>query len=58
MKPVIFVAALCGASAAQVTRAPTLASGGNASTSVNIAEAKYPCVYPDKRVTFAPRLLK
>ena len=56
MKPVIFVAALCGASAAQVTRAQTAADCKP--SSLNIAEAKYPCVYPDKRVTFAPRLLK
>jgi len=50
MRSVIVVAALCAVSGAHVTWAQTPAECQP--SSLNIAEAKYPCVYPDKRAHF------
>jgi len=50
MRSVVVAAALCVVSGAQVTWAQTPAECRP--SSLNIAEAKYPCVYPDKRATF------
>ena len=50
MKSVIVIAALCAVSSAPVARAQTPAECQP--SSLNIPEAKYPCVYPDKRATF------
>ena len=50
MKSIVVAAALCAVSGAQVTWAQTPAECKP--SSLNIAEAKYPCVYPDKRATF------
>ena len=50
MRSIVVAAALCAVSGAQVTWAQTPAECKP--SSLNIAEAKYPCVYPDKRATF------
>jgi enterochelin esterase family protein len=50
MKSIVVAAAFCVVSGAQVTWAQTPAECKP--SSLNIAEAKYPCVYPDKRATF------
>ncbi len=50
MKSVIVVAALCAIASAHVAQAQTPAECKP--SPLNIPEAKYPCVYPDKRVTF------
>ena len=50
MRSIVVAAALCAVSGVQVTWAQTPADCKP--SSLNIAEAKYPCVYPDKRATF------
>src|SRR5689334_16298514 len=47
---ILFIAVFGAVSTAHVTSAQTPADCKP--SSLNIAEAKYPCVYPDKRVTF------